>query len=264
MKIKSVNEEYPDLINSPIFVLNVDSSLPDWELGLHEHNHSQLMATTSGLVTITTDKGIWVVPPKSAIWIPAHTQHSASGIGISSCYVVFIKDDILKLDNCQMIQVNDFLSSLLKRTDKIFIEENENSENSRLMAVLRDEIANASHQWLYLPLPSDKRLKKISSALLQQPSSKTTLDEWAKICFMSERSLTRSFKQETGLSLHNWRRRLHIILALQWLNDGKNVTFIANELGYVNDSSFITMFKKAMKYSPKKFFEEKMQRKNSE
>ncbi|MFW1643453.1 AraC family transcriptional regulator [Acinetobacter guillouiae] len=262
MKTNSVNEEYPDRINSPIFVLSFDSSIPDWELGLHQHNHSQLMATTSGLITITTNKGIWVVPPKTAIWIPSHTLHSASGIGISSCYVAFIKYDILNLDNCQMVHVNDFLGGLLKRTNEIFIEENEDSANSRLMQVLVDEIANASPQWLYLPLPEDKRLKRITSTMLQEPDLKTSLDEWAHICCMSERSLTRSFKEETSLSLYNWRRRLHIILALQWLNDGKSVTFIANELGYVNDSSFITMFKKAMKYSPKKFFDEKMQEKN--
>ncbi|WP_445115539.1 helix-turn-helix domain-containing protein [Acinetobacter sp. WZC-1] len=249
---------YPNQIDRPISVLKVDSGIPDWESGEHQHHQSQLLATISGLITISTHKGIWVVPPKTAIWIPCHTLHSASGVGISSCYVVLVKEQILDHDNCQIIQVSDFLDSLLKRTSVIAVEYQENSAEERLMHVLMDEIKQAPQQWLYLPLPEDKRLKKISTTLLSHPDSKVSLAEWATICHMSERSLTRIFKQETTLSLHNWRRRLHIILTLQWLSDGKSVTFIANELGYINDSSFITMFKKAMKYSPKKFFAEKM------
>lgn len=250
--------DYPVQVSNSVAVLKVDSEVPDWELGEHQHDYGQLMATVSGLITISTEKGIWIVPPKTAIWIPANTNHSPTGVGISTCYIVFVQSNILDHSNCQIIQVSDFLNSLLVRANQIPANYTENSAEARLMQVLVDEIKIAPQQWLYLPLPTDKRLKKITDVLLHKPDSKITLDEWADICCISERSLTRLFKEETNLSLNNWRRRLHIILALQWLNDGHSVSYIANELGYISDSSFITMFKKAMKYSPKKFLVERM------
>ncbi|OTG80274.1 AraC family transcriptional regulator [Acinetobacter sp. ANC 4648] len=258
--IKDVN--FPDRLKDSVAVLKIDSGIPDWEIGLHQHEYGQLMATISGLITVSTEKGIWVVPPKTAIWIPANTPHSPTGVGISTCHVVFILQNIFYSNDCQIIQVSDFLSALLKRAELIHPNYAINSTDAHLMQVLVDEIINAPQQWLYLPLPKDKRLKIISNALLHQPYLKTSLAEWASICCISERSLTRVFKEETKLSLNNWRRRLHIILALQLLNDGHSISYIANELGYVSDSSFITMFKKTMKYSPKKFYIECMNEEN--
>lgn len=255
---EKINYDYPDQLTKPINVIAIDSDIPDWEIGKHSHRQGQIMATISGLITISTDKGIWVIPPKTAIWIPPNHRHSATGIGVSSCYVVFIQDPIFDDKNCQLIHVNYFLDALLKRTSAISTQYPEGSADERLLRVLLDEIKQAHQQWLHLPLPEDKRLKKITDTLLNRPDYKATSKEWAQISCISERSLARFFKQETNLSLHNWRRRLHIILALQWLNDGKSVNVIANKLGYIDNSSFITMFKKVMKYPPKKFFAERM------
>lgn len=249
--------QFSNPLSDPIRVLKIDADIPDWELGWHQHDYGQLMATVSGLITISTDKGIWVVPPNTAIWIPANTPHSSVGIGLSTCFIVFTQENLFNQHDCHVIQVNEFLNALLIRTEKIKAEYTSTPTDTRLMQVLVDEIIHAPQQWQYLPLPSDKRLKMITDSLLQQPDRKTNLAEWAAICCMSERSLTRSFKEETHLSLNDWRRRLHITLALQKMNEGRSITYIANELGYVSDSAFITMFKKAMKSSPKKFYAER-------
>ncbi|WP_171248956.1 MULTISPECIES: AraC family transcriptional regulator [unclassified Acinetobacter] len=245
------------LMNDPVTVLKVTADVPDWELGLHQHDYGQLMATQSGLITISTVTGIWVVPPKTAIWIPPNISHSSTGIGLSSCFMVFTQKNLFDHSECHVIQVSDFLNSLFLRTEEIKPNFTSHSAEARLMQVLVDEIISAPQQSQYLPLPSDKRLKMITDSLLHQPEQKTSLAQWAKQCGMSERSLTRTFKGEMKLSLNHWRRRLHITLALQKLNDGRSITYIANELGYVSDSSFITMFKKAMKSSPKKFYSER-------
>ena len=44
-------------------------------IALHQHIRSQLLYASTGVMTVTTDSGIWVVPPLRAVWIPDRTQH---------------------------------------------------------------------------------------------------------------------------------------------------------------------------------------------
>jgi len=106
-------------------------------------------------------------------------------------------------------------------------------------------------------MPQDSRLLKITQILLKHPEQNPNLAEWAKLCCMSERSLTRIFHQKTGMSLNQWRRKLHILFALQWLAEGDSVHQVAVKLGYDSDSSFIIMFKNIMQLSPKNYMQQR-------
>jgi AraC-like DNA-binding protein len=45
----------------------------------------------------------------------------------------------------------------------------------------------------------------------------------------------------------------HVILAIQSMARGASVKSVANELGYENASSFVTMFRKALGQSPARY-----------
>ena len=74
---------------------------------------------------------------------------------------------------------------------------------------------------------------------------------------MSERTLARLVKQETGLTFGRWRGQLHLVLALQKLTTGDSVQRIADELGYESVSAFITFFKKTLGQPPKQYMKQK-------
>jgi len=38
----------------------------------HQHIRSQLLYASSGVMTVETDIGVWIVPPLRAVWIPAY------------------------------------------------------------------------------------------------------------------------------------------------------------------------------------------------
>lgn len=63
---------------------------------------------------------------------------------------------------------------------------------------------------------------------------------------MSERSLARMVRRETGMTFGQWRQQLQIIIALQQLSAGVSVQRTAEILGYESVSSFIGMFRKAL------------------
>ena len=70
---------------------------------------------------------------------------------------------------------------------------------------------------------------------------------------MSERTLARLIQKQTGLTFGRWRQRLHILVALQRLSAGISVQTVSQDLGYETPSAFITMFKKALGKSPRRY-----------
>ncbi|MDV8157365.1 helix-turn-helix transcriptional regulator [Acinetobacter bereziniae] len=243
-----------DQHNLPLFVLKIDRQVPDWELASHQHEQSQLLATTSGLITVETPSGIWVVPAQHALWIPSNTLHKVSSYGISTGYVAFVNTVLqhFSAHTCTMLQMTHLMNAMLERVET-FSETSFVENNRRLMDCLLDEIQSTAHPIFYLPMPKDSRMLQIAHDLLKQPDQNLNLAEWASRCCMSERSLTRIFHHNTGMSINQWRRKLHVVMALQWLTDGDSVHQVAMKLGYDSDSSFIVMFKKIMHLSPKSY-----------
>ncbi|MDI1223370.1 MULTISPECIES: AraC family transcriptional regulator [Acinetobacter] len=255
--LDNVDPFFVDQIDQAIIVLKIHQQVPDWELASHQHVKSQLMMTVNGLITVETPSGIWVVPAQQALWIPSNVPHKVSSYGVSSGYVAFIDPqlDHLLEPNCTMLQVTNLLNALLERvetlSDKVLSE-----KDFRLQQCLLDEIQSVVKPTFYLPIPQDLRLVKLTRHLLKHPEQNQSLAEWAKLCCMSERSLTRTFHQTTGMSINQWRRKLHVVLALQWLTEGDSVHQVAMKLGYDSDSSFIVMFKKIMQLSPRNYMQQ--------
>ncbi|MNJ80766.1 HTH-type transcriptional repressor of iron protein A [compost metagenome] len=60
---------------------------------------------------------------------------------------------------------------------------------------------------------------------------------------MSEKTLTRQFQRDTGLSFRAWRQRLRLLSALPLLEQGEAVTEVALACGYDSTSAFIAAFR---------------------
>ena len=41
----------------------------------HRHDWHQLIYARTGVMTVSTAEGAWVVPPQRAVWLPAATEH---------------------------------------------------------------------------------------------------------------------------------------------------------------------------------------------
>src|SRR3546814_10381681 len=75
-------------------------------------------------------------------------------------------------------------------------------------------------------MPGDSRLKRICEAIIADPSDSRTIDDWACDIGMSRRTLTRRFREETGLSFSTWRRRARLQEAITRLEQGQPITTI--------------------------------------
>ncbi|WP_245908042.1 helix-turn-helix domain-containing protein [Pseudosporangium ferrugineum] len=116
-----------------------------------------------------------------------------------------------------------------------------------------DELTEAPEHSLHLPEPHDDRLRAVTDLLHTDPARNTTLAELGRSAGASERTLSRLFHTELGMSFHRWRTVLRIHHALIHLTDGRSVTETATACGWSNPSSFIDAFTAVVGQTPGRY-----------
>ncbi len=249
----------PHRIDRPVVAASISLVTEGGEYPSHSHRKAQLLYTVSGVITCQTERGVWMVPPGCAVWIPGGMIHRATPSGKVRGYALFVEPDAVAglPQTCCSLAVSVLLQALIDRAcalPRLYLPE---GPEGRIMAVLLDELVAAPLEQLHLPRPSDARLVKLADAILADPADAATLPQWAARIGMSERNMSRLFRQQTGMSVGRWRHQWHVIAGLQRLTSGLSVQAVAYELGYDSASAFVTMFKKAVGKPPGRFLAER-------
>jgi AraC-like DNA-binding protein len=225
------------------------------ELSDHRHERGQLIYMAKGMLTCKVARGLWVLAPGSALWIPAETVHSINGAGPIETYCLYIDGSFaLGLPNtCCTMSVSPLLRELILQCARLSSTPTLTDADSRLCTVLLDEIAKAPLEKLHLPMPPNEKIKFIADSMIANPADNAGVDDWASRLGISGRTLARLMREQTGMTFGRWRQQLHISLALQWLIEGVSVQKIAVDLGYESASSFVFMFRKTLGSPPVKY-----------
>jgi AraC-like DNA-binding protein len=222
----------------------------------HQHIRSQLLYASSGVMTVETDIGIWIVPPLRAVWIPAYTHHQILASGHVSMRTLYLQAEIDTglPERCCVVSITPLFRELILHAVAMPLVYELNSPEERLTNVILDQIKAVDIAPLELPIPKDNRLKKIYQHLADRPEDNRTLAEWGKKVGATSRTLARRFRVETGMTFGQWRQQVRILEALKRLAMNEPVTTVAIELGYDSPSAFISMFKKALGKTPGQYF----------
>jgi len=217
----------------------------------HHHARGQLLGASSGLISVGTPRGQWVVPAIHAVWIPPHHAHSLRSHGAFAGWSVYVHEAACAALPSRpfTLRVSGLMREIVERAthwDGAALD----PPRARIAAVLLDEIATLPPEPFGLPLPKDPRLLRIARAMVDDLSKPAGLEEWARHGGVSARTLTRRFTAETGFSFTEWRQRARLMRALERLAAGASVTAIALDLGYDNVSAFIAMFRRAFGVTP--------------
>jgi AraC-like DNA-binding protein len=155
---------------------------------------------------------------------------------------------------CRVLSVSLLLRELIRAFTTFPVEYDEAGSEGRLVGVLLDQLAIAPHMELSLPLPADARLRRLCGYLQETPDDQRTLAEWALLLGASEKTLSRHFQRETGLTFRAWRQKLRLLSALTLLERGESVTTVALSCGYDSPSAFIAAFRTQFGTTPGDFF----------
>jgi AraC-like DNA-binding protein len=246
----------PDDVPRPVIVLGANVKSRGFELEPHEHRKAQLMMSLSGTVTCEAAGGLWIVPPRSALWIPSGIRHGIKGTGTIEGYSAFIEPALATRlpSECCAIGVSPLLRELVIRSAQFPLLYPEAGFESRVVVLLLDELAQAPvSKMQHVPMPEEARLRKVVDALMQNPADRGTLESWASYVGLSERTMSRLVLQETGMTFGRWRQQISIVCALQWMASGMSIQRVAIDLGYESAGGFVTMFRKAMGISPGRY-----------
>lgn len=266
ISIESRALDLTERVAGPPLVALWGSEDPNCELHLgtreyhwHRHARGQAFCVESGFVHVRTRSGAWLLPPRHAGWFPPGEEHKVTvSCALTGWSLLVTPRAARRLPRTPCVMsTTDVMRVLVRRAATWAGQDELTTAQHRVLNVLFDELRQAPHEELHLPMPSDRRLTRIALALLQAPDDPRTLDAWARWVGLSPRSLRRLFRTETGLSFAQWRQQAQLTHAFERLARGEPVAEVADALGYASPSNFIAMFRRRFGDSPRRYFEHK-------
>lgn len=232
------------------------------ETSLHSHYKGQLFLIYNGLVQIECCDCRYTVVAECIGWIPPNMAHSAFIKQNSNIAIIYLNSPNIQLlpKNPNVFSDSNLSLAIFEKLMVLNTLSHQDTMIENLERVLIDELHHAQENVFKLPLPNDKRLKKVTTILSLNPADKRTQMELASLVGMSAKSLTRLFKLGTGMTLNDWRQILRLTTSIALLKEGKNIQYCADSIGYQSVSSYIQMFKKYFHETPKHFIKNRNKR----
>lgn len=215
----------------------------------HRHDDHQLVYVSTGVLAVQTSAGSWVASADRAVWLPAGIWHEHRFYGTSAFHTIrFATDRPPLADHAPtIVGVSSLLRELLVAcTDPVLTP----AEERRVRAVIRDQLRHTRQEPISLPAPRDPRLSAACEIAADQLAQPISLASVAQEIRASQRTLSRLFRAELGMTYPQWRTRLRVLHAMVLLASGNSVTDTAHQCGWATTSSFIDTFRRAMGQTP--------------
>lgn len=223
---------------------------PGSAIDAHRHDDHQIVYAGRGVLTATTSAGSWVAPGTRAIWVPAGVVHAHQAHGELELHLVGLPatDNPLGLDAPTVLAVGPLLRELIIAYTQT--PDDDSPERTRLRAVLLDQLRASPQEPLHLPTPTTPLLRALCEILLADPADPRTLAELGREVGASDRTLSRLFRSDLGMTFPQWRTQLRLQRALILLAEKEQVTAVAHRCGWSSASAFIDVFRRTFGHTP--------------
>jgi AraC-like DNA-binding protein len=225
------------------------------EIAPHTHRWGQVIYAASGVITVWTEHGSWVVPPHWAVWVPPGISHGLRFTGAASLRTLYVRADVTALGpTSAVVTISTLLRELILRATAIGMLDSRERAHVAMVDLIVHELSTQHTPALDLPMPRSERLRRVADYLARRPADHTTHAALARRFGVGVRTIERGFAAETGLSFGRWRRQARFMHALRRLGAGVAVKEVAAEAGYRTPSAFIAAFRLALDTTPGRYF----------
>lgn len=225
------------------------------ELDSHWHFHDmhQLFCTFEGAIELEAADGRHLISQQLAAWIPAEVAHLAHLHRTPSVSIFFTREMIAApTDRIRSLIVTPLMREMMRETARWPLHGPETPVRRAFysaLAALCEEWIETQETGLFLPACDDPRLKRALDYTAQHADAK--LADVCAAAGMSERSLRRHFRAETGLTWEAYRQRSRLLQAISLLGETEEpITEVAARCGFESPSAFAKAFRMAMGESP--------------
>ncbi|MGI5131323.1 AraC family transcriptional regulator [Pseudonocardia sp. CA-107938] len=239
----------PEIRHVPAAPTQVRPMASGEQIDAHRHDDHQIVYAGSGVLAVTTDAGTWIAPATRAIWVPAGCVHAHRAHGAAELHLLGlpVSANPLRLDSPTVVSVSPLLRELIRACTR---DPHDGPERRRLQAVLLDQLRASPQQPVQLPTPTEPRVRAVCDLLNADPADSRTLAELGRQVGASERTLSRLFRAELGMTFPQWRTQLRLYRALQLLADDVPVTAVAHRCGWSSTGAFIDAFRRTFGETP--------------
>lgn len=246
MAVLKQNEEFEaDSIQEK--VIGVASDMVMHDSGFHFHTtKAQLLYAPSGCMTVTTSDRQFVLPPFRMLWIPANEIHRVNFRNIVAYRSIYFDENTAKKcmsSGLKVLHVNPLLKEIIERI--CFWEWagfSKGQEN--ILKVFWDEMNAAPEEKLELKMPQDRRFRRVVEGWTTRSSMPPMLKKLSEETQAVEKTISRIFRKETGLSYQEWRQQWRLQRSIELLVEGNSIGEVSHILDFSSDSAFIEFFKK--------------------
>ncbi|MGF6776812.1 AraC family transcriptional regulator [Paraburkholderia sp. GAS334] len=221
----------------------------------HTDARARLVGARDRVLTVRTEAGMWVAPPKCAVWVPAGVLHRVSCAMDAALRTLYVDGDAAPVPaQCCVVAIDPLTDALLTAAAEFGADYPAEGPQARIVSVILDRLPELAPVPLALNWPKDLRIQHMANALLANPARPDVLDDLAEDASVTARTAARLFVKETGLTFGQWRQQMRLLCALTRLGHGASVTQVALEVGYNDVSSFIAVFRQALGETPARYF----------
>lgn len=150
-------------------------------LNPHAHGWAQLVYARSGVMQVTAEGRVWLVPPTRAAWVPAGVRHGIDFRGEVAMRTLHVAPTRAATvpPGVRTLEVSPLLAELVMHILGIGKLDRRLPAHVRLAGVLMDLVASASTLDLALPLPRHARALRFADALRAEPGARADLQALA-------------------------------------------------------------------------------------
>ncbi|WP_317626073.1 helix-turn-helix domain-containing protein [Rhodalgimonas zhirmunskyi] len=209
-----------------------------------------------GMMRVEVGEDRWFIPDRHGIWLPAGTVPMVEPVVEPVGDIEFqafqlhpkFGGRIAMPEHPTVVSATPLIRGIGRRlTQPSPLPE---PQQRRLGWSALDEVARLERPDLHLPGSRDPRVAAVMARVMKTPRAASSLDHLARAAGTSERTLSRLFLRETGLSWRAWRDRMRFVLALEGLQLGQSSTALADTLGYSSPSAFVAAFRRQSGMTP--------------
>ena len=223
-------------------------------MAAHKEPCGQLLGSVRGLLSVEDSEARWAVPATHGIWIPPGHLHALCCHGTFQGWLVRVAAPACASlpTRPRIISANGLLREAVSRAMR-WSDSPRTAAQHRLIRVVLDEIATLPHENLGIIMPQTPGLLRVATGILKDLNDCRSLEAWALWGHVSIRTLSRRFVLETGFTFTQWRQQAKLLRGLEMLAEGLSITTISLELGYINVSAFIALFRRTFGVTPARY-----------
>lgn len=227
----------PDAIDERVRHAAYLEGSPHWDW--HSHAEAQWIAAGDSIVVLETEEAAWLALPGQALLVASAARHHVSLVGARKVPSLYLAPSAFPPSpdaSCRLLAVTPLMAAAVAAliADVPPIARVPSARARVLCDLIIDELSRPDLAPMRLPIPEDRGLRRLCGRLRERPGDPRDVDACAALAGMSRRTFTRRFRQETGETFVEWRRRARVMEALKLQARGETAKRIATVTGYPN------------------------------